>query len=358
QGRLRLVGAPGRLARLVMPRGGAAAALAPSGGLPAGGTTAFRAVDRRRRPGRLTGRGLRRVRDAQRDRLVVHRREVRRLRGGPAGRGTAVVGSGVRGSGVGGSGRGGCGIRGTARGAGVRGPVVGGAALGRCVVGHPGGARARAVVAGSVVARPAGGRDVGRPAVGAVGHTGAVSGTARGLPRVRCAVLGGSVVGGSVLGGRAVGVSAERALAVGGPAVGVLRGVVVPAVPERAGRPVRLLPVRGPLPAAGAVGGAVGERLPVLGTGLALGAQRGHAVHLPTTGASPADLAPASRSPHSVSQLASIRCPCSVRADSGWSCTPSTGSSRWRSPMTMPSDVRAVTSSSAGTVVGSAASEW
>src|SRR5690606_24777452 len=199
-----------------------------------------------------------------------------------SGRGTAVVGSGVRGSGVGGSGRGGCGIRGTARGAGVRGPVVGGAALGRCVVGHPGGARARAVVAGSVVARPAVGRDVGRPAVGAVGHTGAGSGTARGLPRARCAVLGGSVVGGSVL---------------GGPAVGVLRGVVVPAVPERAGRPVRLLPVRGPLPAAGAVGGAVGERLPVLGTGLALGAQRGHAVDLPTTGASPADLATASRSP-------------------------------------------------------------
>src|SRR5690606_28339663 len=151
-------------------------------------------------------------------------------------------------------------------------------------------------------------------------------GTARGLPRVCCAVLGGSVVGGpvvggsvvggSVVGGRAVGVSAERALAVGGPAVGVLRGVVVPAVPERAGRPVRLLPVRGPLPAAGAVGGAVGERLPVLGTGLALGAQRGHAVDLPTTGASPADLATASRSPHSVSQLASIRCPCSVRTDS------------------------------------------
>src|SRR5690606_3370175 len=294
-----------------MPRGGAAAALAPSGGLPAGGTTAFRAVGRRRRPGRLTGRGLRRVRDAQRDRLVVHGREVRRLRGGPPGRGTAVVGSGVRGSGMGGSGMGGSGVRGTARGAVVRGPVVGravvgGAALGRCVVGHPGGARARAVVAGSVVARPAVGRDVGRPAVGAAGHTGAVSGTARGLPRVCCAVLGGSVVGGpvvggSVVGGRAVGVSAERALAVGGPAVGVLRGVVVPAVPERAGRPVRLLPVRGPLPAAGAVGGAVGERLPVLGTGLALGAQRGHAVDLPTTGASPADLATASRSPHSVS---------------------------------------------------------
>lgn len=40
---------------------------------------------------------------------------------------------------------------------------------------------------------------------------------------------------------------------------------------------------------------------------LALGAQRGHAVALPTTGASPADLATATLSPHSSSQLASIR---------------------------------------------------
>ena len=41
--------------------------------------------------------------------------------------------------------------------------------------------------------------------------------------------------------------------------------------------------------------------------------------------------------------------PCSVRIDSGWNCTPSTSSSRWRRPMTTPSSVRAVTSSTSGT---------
>lgn len=66
---------------------------------------------------------------------------------------------------------------------------------------------------------------------------------------------------------------------------------------ERAGSPVRLLPVRGPVVSGAAVGGA----------GLALGAQGGHAVALPTTGASPTDLATAPWSPHSTNQLASIR---------------------------------------------------
>ncbi len=65
---------------------------------------------------------------------------------------------------------------------------------------------------------------------------------------------------------------------------------------ERTGGLVRLLPVRG------TVFSGVSVR-----AGFALGAQRGHAVALPTTGASPADLATASVSPHSTSQLASIR---------------------------------------------------
>ena len=42
------------------------------------------------------------------------------------------------------------------------------------------------------------------------------------------------------------------------------------------------------------------------------------------------------------------RLPCSVRIASGWNCTPSTGSSRWRTPMISPSSVVAVTSSAAG----------
>ena len=50
------------------------------------------------------------------------------------------------------------------------------------------------------------------------------------------------------------------------------------------------------------------------------------------------------------------RGPSGVSTDSGWNWTPSIGSSRWRTPITSPSGVRAVTSSSSGTV--SAASEW
>ena len=48
--------------------------------------------------------------------------------------------------------------------------------------------------------------------------------------------------------------------------------------------------------------------------------------------------------------------PSGVRTLSGWNWTPSIGSSRWRTPITSPSGVRAVTSSSAGTL--STAREW
>ncbi len=48
--------------------------------------------------------------------------------------------------------------------------------------------------------------------------------------------------------------------------------------------------------------------------------------------------------------------PSGVSTDSGWNCTPSTGSSRWRTPITSPSSLVAVTSSASGTRV--AASEW
>ena len=48
--------------------------------------------------------------------------------------------------------------------------------------------------------------------------------------------------------------------------------------------------------------------------------------------------------------------PSGVSTDSGWNWTPSIGSARWRTPITSPSGVRAVISSSSGTV--SAASEW
>src|SRR5262249_4251847 len=48
--------------------------------------------------------------------------------------------------------------------------------------------------------------------------------------------------------------------------------------------------------------------------------------------------------------------PSGVSTDSGWNCTPSIGSSRWRTPMTSPSSLRAVTSSASGT--RAAAREW
>ena len=58
------------------------------------------------------------------------------------------------------------------------------------------------------------------------------------------------------------------------------------------------------------------------------------------------------------SQLASSWWPPSVSTDSGWNCTPSMGSSRCRRAITMPDGVRPVTSSSAGTLSDSTASEW
>ena len=66
--------------------------------------------------------------------------------------------------------------------------------------------------------------------------------------------------------------------------------------------------------------------------------RRGLSVGQPdaTTGASPADRATAPGSPHTASQFASIRWPPSVSTDSGWNCTPSTASSRWRSAMITP----------------------
>src|SRR5262249_2296102 len=48
-------------------------------------------------------------------------------------------------------------------------------------------------------------------------------------------------------------------------------------------------------------------------------------------------------------KFCSILWPCSVSRASGWNCTPSTGSVRWRRPMISPSSDRAVTRRSAGT---------
>ena len=50
--------------------------------------------------------------------------------------------------------------------------------------------------------------------------------------------------------------------------------------------------------------------------------------------------------------------PASVRIDSGWNCTPSTASSRWRRAITTPSSVSAVISSTAGIESRSTTSEW
>src|SRR5204862_254991 len=57
-------------------------------------------------------------------------------------------------------------------------------------------------------------------------------------------------------------------------------------------------------------------------------------------------------------KLPSSRFPSTVRMDSGWNCTPSTGHRRWRTPMISPSSAHAVTSRSAGTVWGRITSEW
>ena len=47
-----------------------------------------------------------------------------------------------------------------------------------------------------------------------------------------------------------------------------------------------------------------------------------------------------------------------MKIDSGWNWTPSTASVRWRSPITTPSAVVAVTSSSSGTEAGVTTREW
>ena len=47
-----------------------------------------------------------------------------------------------------------------------------------------------------------------------------------------------------------------------------------------------------------------------------------------------------------------------VRNDSGWNCTPSTGSVLWRTAMISPSAVLAVTSRQSGTLARSISSEW
>ena len=49
-------------------------------------------------------------------------------------------------------------------------------------------------------------------------------------------------------------------------------------------------------------------------------------------------------------KLSAIAPPVGVSTDSGWNCTPSMRSVRWRTPMTSPSSVRAVTTSSSGTL--------
>src|SRR5688500_809361 len=50
--------------------------------------------------------------------------------------------------------------------------------------------------------------------------------------------------------------------------------------------------------------------------------------------------------------------PCSVSRASGWNCTPSTSSWRWRSPMISPSSDSALTSRQAGNDERSTTSEW
>src|SRR5262249_39669681 len=56
-------------------------------------------------------------------------------------------------------------------------------------------------------------------------------------------------------------------------------------------------------------------------------------------------------------KFARIRFPSSVRIDSGWNCTPSTKSVRWRTPMISSSAVHADRSSTGGSAFGSITSE-
>ena len=50
--------------------------------------------------------------------------------------------------------------------------------------------------------------------------------------------------------------------------------------------------------------------------------------------------------------------PAVVRMLSGWNCTPSSGRSRWRRPITTPPSVQAETSRHSGTLSGATTSEW
>ena len=56
-------------------------------------------------------------------------------------------------------------------------------------------------------------------------------------------------------------------------------------------------------------------------------------------------------------KFSSSRRPCSLPIDSGWNCTPHSGRSRWRTPMTTPSSVQAIASRLSGSA-GSTTSEW
>ena len=76
-----------------------------------------------------------------------------------------------------------------------------------------------------------------------------------------------------------------------------------------------------------------------------------------TSGCSPTERATAWSSPQISSQFASSRWPPSVSTDSGWNCTPCSGSARCCSPM-MIAVGGAVTSSSSGIVPSTTASEW
>src|SRR5690606_26492230 len=69
------------------------------------------------------------------------------------------------------------------------------------------------------------------------------------------------------------------------------------------------------------------------------------------------------RGDHESRKFSSSAWPCSVRMDSGWNCTPWTGCSRWRRPMTSSkppaaSSVQAVTSRHSGTLSRATTSEW
>ena len=62
--------------------------------------------------------------------------------------------------------------------------------------------------------------------------------------------------------------------------------------------------------------------------------------------------------PASIRKFLSSACPCSVRMDSGWNCTPSTAKALWRTPMISPSSVHAVISRHSGRLTRSITREW